>query len=111
MGKKEKREVPQDAKSKSSLPAKASLTRRDLLKNGATLGAAGALLSGCAKTSTVPEALSESNLIGASELSGEILSPERIRAMRALFEFNLKHLQILREFDPDEEEPLTMFRL
>ena len=111
MGKKEKREVAPATKTKSSLPAKAGLTRRDLLKNGATLGAARALLSGCAKTKAVPEPLSESNLIGASELSGETLSPERIRAMRALFEFNLKHLQIMREFDPDEEEPLTMFRI
>lgn len=111
MAKKEKREGPPPAKTKSSLSAKAGLTRRDLLKNGATLGAAGALLSGCSKTNAVPDALSESNLIGASELSGETLSPERIRGMRSLFEFNLKHLQALREFDPDEEEPLTMFRL
>lgn len=111
MGKKEKHEFPPATKTKSSLSAKAGLTRRDLLKSGATIGAAGALLSGCAKTKGVPEPLSESNLIGASELSGETLSPERIRGMRALFEFNLKHLQVLREFDPDEEEPLTMFRL
>ncbi len=105
MAKKEKREVPSAAKTKSGL------TRRDLLKNSATFGAAGALLSGCSKTNAVPDALSESNLIGASELSGETLSAERIRGMRALFEFNLKHLQVLREFDPDEEEPLTMFRV
>ncbi len=105
MSKKEKRAVPSAAKTKSGL------TRRDLLKNGATFGAASALLSGCAKTNAVPDALSESNLIGASELSGETLSAERIRGMRALFEFNLKHLQVLREFDPDEEEPLTMFRV
>ncbi len=105
MVKRKKREVPPAAKAKSSL------TRRDLLKGGATLGAAGAFLSSCAKTTAVPEALSESNLIGASELSGETLSAERIRGMRLLFEFNLKHLQVLREFDPDEEEPLTMFRV
>jgi hypothetical protein len=85
------------------------LTRRDLLKGGATLGAAGAL-SGCGSPKAVPEPLSETNLIGASELSGETLSPERIRGMRSLFEFNMKQLQVLREFDPDEEEPLTMFR-
>jgi hypothetical protein len=105
MAKRKKTEVSQTEKSKSGL------TRRDLLKSGATIGAAGALLSGCAKTNAVPEPLSEANLIGASELSGETLSPDRIRGMRSLFEFNLKHLQILREFDPDEEEPLTMFRL
>jgi len=86
------------------------LTRRDLLKGGATLGAAGAILSGCGSPKAVPDPLSETNLIGASELTGETLSPERIRRMRSLFEFNLKQLQMLREFDPDEEEPLTMFR-
>lgn len=91
--------------------AKSSLSRRDLLKSGATIGAAGAFLSGCAKANGVPGTLSESNLIGASELSGETLSPERIRGMRSIFEFNLKQLQVLREFDPDEEEPLTMFRV
>ena len=99
------------SKEKRAERRKLNLTRRDLLKSGVTFGAAGTLLSGCAKTNPVPEPLSESNLIGASELSGETLSPERIRAMRALFEFNLKHLQVLREFDPDEEEPLTMFHL
>ena len=57
------------------------------------------------------EFISYENLIGASELSGETLSAERVRGMRSIFEFNLKHLQILREFDPDEEEPLTMFRV
>jgi hypothetical protein len=31
--------------------------------------------------------------------------------MRAVFEFNQKYLNELREFDPDEEEPLTMFRI
>jgi hypothetical protein len=105
MAKKKKTEAPRIGNTKSSL------TRRDLLRSGATIGAAGALLSGCAKTNAVPEPLSESNLIGASELSGETLSPDRIRGMRSLFEFNLKHLQILREFDPDEEEPLTMIRV
>src|SRR5713101_8217710 len=105
MARREKFKDPPPEKTKSRL------TRRDLLKNGATLGAAGALLTGCSSAKTIPDALSESNLIGASELSGETLSAERIRAMRALFEFNLKHLQVLRELDPDEEEPLTMFRV
>jgi hypothetical protein len=105
MAHREKPEVQRTGKTKSRL------TRRDLLKGGATLGAAGALLSGCASPKAVPEALSEGNLIGASELSGETLSPERIRGMRSFFEFNLKQLQVLREFDPDEEEPLTMFRV
>lgn len=101
------REEPQASKTGTT---KSRLTRRDLLKGGATLGAAGALLGGCDSPKAVPERLSETNLIGASELSGETLSPERVRGMRSVLEFNLKQLQVLREFDPDEEEPLTMFR-
>ena len=49
--------------------------------------------------------------MSASGLSGESLSAERVRTAKSLIEFNLKHLQVLRDFDPDEEEPLTMFRL
>ena len=105
MAKTEKPEVPQSAK------AKPALTRRELLRESAKLGAAGVLMAGCGRTKKTPERLSEENLIGASELSGEVLSTERVRGMRSIFEFNLKHLQILREFDPDEEEPLTMFRV
>lgn len=90
---------------------KTRLTRRQLLTHGAAPGAAGALLAGCRGARVAPEPLAEELLIGASGLSGEPLSPERVRAAKSLVEFNLKHLQILREFDPDEEEPLTMFRL
>jgi len=90
---------------------KKAISRRDLLRSGATLGAAGALLAGCGAPKTPPERLSEANLIGASELSGETLTPERIRNMRSTLEFTLPHLQVLREFDPGEEEPLTMFRV
>ncbi|MFY9561442.1 MAG: twin-arginine translocation signal domain-containing protein [Terriglobales bacterium] len=104
MNNREETKIPRTGKTKSAL------TRRDLLKGGATLGAASALSSGCGSPKAVPEPLSETNLIGASELSGETLSPERIRGMRSIFEFNMKQLQLLREFDPDEEEPLTMFR-
>jgi len=82
------------------------LTRRRLLTAGAALGAAG-----CRLRQTAPGPLSEENLIGASALSGPPLRLERVRAMKPVLEFNLKHLEILREFDPDEEEPLTMFRL
>ena len=104
MSHRDKRQSPTSTKTPSSL------TRRDLLKGGATVGVAGALLAGCVSEKAVPEALSETNLIGASELSGETLSSERVRGMKSIFEFNLKQLQVLREFDPDEEEPLTMFR-
>ena len=91
--------------------AKTPLTRRQLLTHGAALGAAGALTAGCHGTGKAPDPLSEQVLIGASGLSGEPLSQGRVRALKPLLEFNLNHLRILREFDPDEEEPLTMFRL
>ncbi len=91
--------------------AKICLTRRQLLTQGAALSAASALVPGCRGIKRAPEPLSEEVLIGASGLSGESLSRERVRAAKSLVEFNLKHLEILREFDPDEEEPLTMFRL
>lgn len=91
--------------------AKKLLTRRQLLTRGTALSATGALMAGCRGSREAPGPLSEEILIGASALSGEPLSPERVRALKPLLEFNLKHLQVLREFDPDEEEPLTMFRL
>ncbi len=91
--------------------AKTRVTRRQLLTHGAALGAAGALMAGCRGTRVAPDPLSEEILIGASGLSGERLSQERVRALKPVLEFNLKHLQVLREFDPDEEEPLTMFHL
>lgn len=90
---------------------KRRLTRRELLAEGTALGAATGLLAGCGGSKRVPDPLSEEGLISASGLSGESLSPERVRAAKSLIEFNFKHLQVLREFDPDEEEPLTIFRL
>ena len=100
----------QDPEATRTPKVKTRLTRRQLLKQGAALSAASALLAGCRGTTRAPEPLSEEGLIGASGLSGDLLSAERVRAAKSLVEFNLKHLQILREFDPDEEEPLTMFR-
>ena len=91
--------------------AKSALTRRELLSGGAAVGAASALMAGCSGTKASADPLSEENLIGASALSGERLSPERVRGMKLMLEFTLKQLETLREFDPDEEEPLTMFRL
>ncbi len=83
-----------------------SLTRRQMLAASILLG-----LTGCRVTRSTPKPSSDENLIGASALSGQPLSRERVRAMKVAFEFNLKHLETLREFDPDEEEPLTVFRL
>lgn len=101
----DKSKVPRTAKAKSGL------TRRELLSGGAKLGAASALMVGCSGTKAPADPLSEENLIGASALSGERLSPERVRGMKLMLEFTLKQLETLREFDPDEEEPVTMFRL
>jgi hypothetical protein len=88
-------------------------TRRQLL-SGAAAGAVVTVVEGCrvrSRSGSKPERLAEENLINASALSGERLSLERIRAMKVVFEFNQKYLNELREFDPDEEEPLTMFRI
>ena len=52
---------------------------------------------------------SDSLLLAASGLSGSPLTEERVRAMRMIFEFNWKHLTLLREFDPEEAEPVTVF--
>jgi hypothetical protein len=96
---------------KGTRDAKSRLSRRQLLTQSAALGAASALMAGCSGTKVVPETLSDENLIGASALSGEPLSLERVHGMKLMLEFTLKQLETLREFDPDEEEPLTMFRL
>lgn len=102
---------PHDSHKQDTLKTRRRLTRREWLAEGAALGATSGLLAGCGGSKRVPDPLSEEGLISASGLSGESLSPERVRAAKSVIEFNLKHLQVLREFDPDEEEPLTMFRL
>jgi hypothetical protein len=92
---------------------KQTFTRRQLL-SGTAAGTAAAVIEGCRAGSRLrpkPEGFTEEELINASALSGEPLSRERVRAMRPVFEFNQKYLNELREFDPDEEEPLTMFRI
>jgi hypothetical protein len=102
---------PNKSGPKGTRHAKSRLSRRQLLTQSAALGAASALMAGCSGTKVAPETLSDENLIGASTLSGERLSPERVHGMKLMLEFTLKQLETLREFDPDEEEPLTMFRL
>jgi hypothetical protein len=108
-------EVPMASSNKSgprkAQNAKQRLSRRQLLTQGAALGAAGALMAGCPGTKVPADPLSDENLIGASKLSGEALSLDRVHGMKLMLEFTLKQLETLREFDPDEEEPLTMFRL
>jgi hypothetical protein len=108
-------EVPMTNSAKSgpkkARDAKQRLSRRQLLTQGATLGAAGALMAGCPGAKAPADPLSDENLIGASKLSGESLGLERVHGMKLMLAFTLKQLETLREFDPDEEEPLTMFRV
>jgi hypothetical protein len=108
-------EVPMASSNKSgprnARDARQRLGRRQLLTQGATLGAASALMAGCSGAKAPADPLSDENLIGASALSGEPLSLDRVHGMKLMLEFTLKQLETLREFDPDEEEPLTMFRL
>jgi hypothetical protein len=85
------------------------VTRRDVLKGAATLSVAGALVTDCGDAIAHADPFSDATLLCASELSGATLSVERIRAMRLIFEVNMKHIQVLREFDPAEAEPVTVF--
>jgi|HubBroStandDraft_6_1064221.scaffolds.fasta_scaffold23773_2 hypothetical protein len=85
------------------------LTRRKLLALGIAAGTTPELLIKLNGSMGQSGHLSESVLIEASELSGEILSRERVHAAKVLVEFCMKHLATLREFDPDEEEPFGKF--
>jgi len=73
------------------------------------LSVAGALVTDCGDAIADANPFSDATLLCASELSGAALSVERIRAMRLIFAVNMKHIQVLREFDPDEAEPVTIF--
>ena len=57
-----------------------------------------------------PKVASEIRSSSIFELAGEELDKNRLEAARSLLETNLKEIQLLREFDPDEEEPVTRFR-
>jgi hypothetical protein len=87
----------------------AGMTRRDVLKGTATLSVAGALVADRGEASADADPFSDANLRCASEVSGAALSAERIRAMRLIFDVNMKHILTLREFDPGEAEPVTIF--
>ena len=87
------------------------LTRRELLALGLVATKAPALTAACVASKATLDGHSEDLLVEASGFSGEKLSRERVHAARMLVEFNLQHLEMLRQFDSDEEEPLTVFRL
>lgn len=86
------------------------VTRRDILEGGTVLGVTAALLIGRAHAAADTEALPELHSTGTFEVPGDTLTAQRVKAMRGVLENNLKHFQVMREFDPDEEDPLTMFR-
>ncbi|MDB6084569.1 MAG: hypothetical protein JWN43_2450 [Gammaproteobacteria bacterium] len=103
MSDRENSEFPRESK------AATGLTRRDVLKGVTTLSVAGALAADGTHATAAADPFSEASLRCASEVSGEVLSAERIRAMRLIFEVNMKHIQVLREFDPGEAAPVTVF--
>ena len=84
-----------------------SQARRELLRHGAGLGAVGALGLSHADAS----ASASMDLAYSFVLPGESIGGDRMKAVRALAESNLKEIELLREFDPDEAEPVTSFRL
>ncbi len=88
-----------------------SISRRQLLTRGATIVVAAPIIVGRASAKSPADPLSDENLIDASALSGEELTLERVRAVKPRLESTLKQLKALRQFDPDEGEPLPMVRL
>ncbi|MGH8238473.1 MAG: hypothetical protein ACREXP_15830 [Steroidobacteraceae bacterium] len=82
-----------------------------MLTQGAAASAAGVLLAGRSAAQGPAEPLSEQNLLDASALSGERLSRQRLQAMKPRLESTLKQLEVLRQFDADETEPLPMVQL
>jgi len=86
------------------------LTRRKLLALGIAAGTTPELLAKLHGSMGQSGQLSENSLIEASEISGELLSQERVHAAKVLIEFCMQHLAILREFDSGEEQPLGTFR-
>jgi len=86
-----------------------SQARRELLRHGAGLGAVGAL--GLSHADASASASASMDLAYSFVLPGESIGGDRMKAVRALAESNLKEIELLREFDPDEAEPVTSFRL
>jgi hypothetical protein len=94
------------------------MSRRDLI-GGTALGLTGAVTAAASLAAAGadgiapdidPKLASEIRSISIFELAGEQLDKNRLEAARHLLEINLKEIQLLREFDPDEEEPVTRFR-
>jgi hypothetical protein len=83
-----------------------SQARRALLRHGAGLGAAGAF--GLALSRADASAPTDPGY--SFVLPGESIGGDRMKAVRILAESNLKEIELLREFDPDEDEPVTSFR-
>jgi hypothetical protein len=98
------------------------LTRRQMLGATTAVGVTATFVAASASGATDPPVIADA--AGASdpqlareiyhssvfELSGESMSAQRLQAMRGLLETNLKEVELLRTFDPDEEEPVTRFR-
>ncbi len=87
---------------------KSTMTRRQVIAT-ATLGSAGAIVAGCGTRSIDP--VSEESLIASSALSGAPLSAERVHAQKPIFDFVMKEITLMREFDPGDEDPPAVFHI
>lgn len=99
------------------------ITRRHLLEGTTVVGVAGALMGAVeANASAAPAGQGDGHAAPDTQfaheirescifaLAGENLDEKRMKTMRALLETNLKEIELMRQFDPDEEEPVTRFR-
>src|SRR5690348_6004043 len=107
---------------KGGSPA-AGMTRRGVLTGTTALGVSGVLIGAHPSVATGeqpiaadplsavdPQLIAELRASSVFTVAGETLDEKRIHAMRHLLEINLKEIELLRQFDPEEEEPVTRFR-
>jgi hypothetical protein len=86
------------------------ISRRRLIA-GAALGSVGSVLGGCQAGPQPIEPMSEEGLVASSALSGDPLTLERVRDQKPFLDFLMKEIQLMREFDPGDEDPITVFRI
>ena len=103
-------------------PEAGNLTRRQVLGATTAAGATAALAGVMAHAASQAPSGDDSQGVGDPKLAheihrstifalaGESMDDQRVQAMRGLLETNLKEIELLRQFDPDEEEPVIRFR-
>jgi hypothetical protein len=87
------------------------LTRREVIIGGGALSATGIAITVDGQSEQAARPMSDATLIASSELWGDALTPQRIAAMRWIFEFTDKQIRELRAFDAGDEGPVTQFRI